>query len=323
MAWYILKRILWVIPVLIVISLLIFTMLYFSPGDPTTILLPPDADDAQRELLRQRLGLDQPFWIQYGNYVRNIVTRFDFGLSWVTHQPVTVELLQRFPYSVRLALLSAVIATVLGVIAGIVSAVRQYTIFDSGTTVLGLIAFSMPNFWLGMLLLIFFSVRLQWFPVAGVTTWLGWVLPSITIGFSSMAHVMRMTRSSMLEVMRQDFINTARAKGLHEYIVIWRHALGNASIPILTTIGLTFAGTMSGAIVTERIFAIPGIGMLIVDSINDRNFPMIQGVVLLSALAFCLINLGVDIIYAFIDPRIKSQYKRKKKASVVIKEPVK
>ncbi|MCL2231769.1 MAG: ABC transporter permease [Treponema sp.] len=319
---YILKRILWVLPVLLVISLIIFTMLYFSPGDPTTILLPPDADDAQREILRQRLGLDQPFWVQYGNYVRNIITRFDFGISWVTHQPVTVELLQRFPFSVRLALLSAAVATVFGIILGIISAVRQYTIFDNGSTVLGLVAFSMPNFWLGMLLLILFSVRLRWFPVAGVGTWLGWVLPSITIGFSSMAHIMRMTRSSMLEVMRQDYITTARAKGLHEYVVIWKHALGNASIPILTTIGLTFAGTMGGAIVTERVFGIPGIGMLIVDAINDRNFPVVQGVVLLTALAFCLVNLLVDIVYAFIDPRIKTQY-MKSKGKVTAKETAK
>ena len=308
---------------MLVISLLIFTMLYFSPGDPTTILLPPDADDVQRDILRQRLGLDQPFWVQYGNYVWSIITRFDFGMSWVTHQSVTTELLQRFPFSVRLALLSAAIATVFGIILGIVSAVRQYTIFDNGSTVLGLVAFSMPNFWLGMLLLILFSVRLRWFPVAGVTNWMGWVLPSITIGFSSMAHIMRMTRSSMLEVMRQDYITTARAKGLQEYIVIWKHALGNASIPILTTIGLTFAGTMGGAIVTERVFAIPGIGMLIVDSINDRNYPVVLGVVLLTALAFCLVNLVVDIVYAFVDPRIKTQYQRKKKAKVIAKETAK
>ena len=232
---------------------------------------------------------------------------------------VSLELFQRFQFSLQLALWSGVCATILGLFAGILSAVRQYTIFDGGSTVLGLVAFSMPNFWLGMLLLIFFSVRLRWFPVAGVSNWMGWVLPSLTIGISNMAHVMRMTRSSMLEVMRQDYIATARAKGLEEYIVIWKHALGNAFIPILTTIGLTFAGTISGAIVTERVFSIPGLGMIIVDSINQQNYPMVQGVVLLCALLFCLINLLVDIIYAFVDPRIKAQYARKKMPAAIAK----
>ena len=301
-----------VLPVLLGISLLIFTMLHFTPGDPTTVLLPAETPPAMREALRAELGLDQPFWVQYGSYIGGIITRFDFGVSWITHQSASVELLRSFPYSVILALWSAVIATVLGLISGIISAVKQYTIYDNVNSLFGLVFYSMPNFWLGMILIVIFSVNLRWLPPSGVSTWMGWILPCVTIGVSNMARVMRMTRSSMLEVMRQDYITTARAKGLREYIVIWKHALGNASIPILTTIGITFGMAMGGAIVTEQVFSIPGIGRLIVDSINQRNYPMVQGVVLLCAIWFCLVNLSIDIIYAFVDPRIKAQYMRKK-----------
>jgi peptide/nickel transport system permease protein len=295
-------------------------MLYFTPGDPTTIMLPPDATPAQRDELRQRWGLDLPFWVQYGNYLKNIVTKFDFGVSWTSHQPVNVELFERFPYSVQLALWSAVLATVVGIILGIISAVRQYSIFDNLGSVLGLIAYSMPNFWLGVLLLVLFSVRLHWLPVAGVANWKGWILPCLAIGLSNVARLQRMTRSSMLEVLRQDYITTARAKGLGEHLVVLKHALGNAFIPILTTIGLTFGATMGGAVVTERVFGIPGIGHLVVESVNLRNYPMVQGVVLLSAICFCLINLFTDIIYAFIDPRIKAQYMRKKNKKIATRE---
>ena len=317
---YILKRIILVLPVLLGISLLIFTMLYFTPGDPTRVMLPADADPIQRDVLRHELGLDQPFWVRYGNYIKNIVTKADLGTSYLTRQSVSIELFQKFPYSVKLALWSAIVATILGIIAGIISAVRQYSIYDNVTTLLGLVAYSMPNFWLGMLLIIFFSIRLRWFPSSGVTSWMGWILPSLTIGVSNMARIMRMTRSSMLEVMRQDYITTARAKGLGEIVVILRHAFGNAFIPIVTTIGLTFGGTMGGAIVTERVFSIPGIGKLMVDSIDQRNYPMVQGAVLLTAAWFSLVNLAIDIVYAFIDPRIKAQYMRKKNRIIAARE---
>jgi peptide/nickel transport system permease protein len=320
---YILKRILLAIPVLLGISLLIFTMLYFTPGDPTRVMLPADADPAAREALMQELGLDQPFWVRYGTYLKGIVTKLDFGISYTTRQSVSLELFQKFPYSVRLALWSAIVATVLGIIAGIISAVRQYTLFDNMTTLLGLVAYSMPNFWLGMILIIFFSVKLRWFPASGVTSWLSWILPSLTIGVSNMARIMRMTRSSMLEVMRQDYITTARAKGLSEMVVIVKHAFGNAFIPIITTIGLTFGGTMGGAIVTERVFSIPGIGKLMVDSIDMRNYPMVQGAVLLVAAWFSLVNLSIDMVYAFVDPRIKAQYMKKKNKITVNKEAAK
>jgi peptide/nickel transport system permease protein len=295
-------------------------MLYFSPGDPTSLLLPHDTAPEQREAFRHDLGLDRPFWVQYGTYMWNIITKLDFGRSWVTLQSVSVELFQKFPYSVKLAFFCALIATILGIIFGLISAVKQYSIYDNITNILGLVIYSMPAFWLAMILIVLFSVKLKWLPPSGVNTWRGWVLPCCALGLSNTARVMRMTRSSMLEVMRQDYITTARAKGLREYVVIWRHALGNAFIPILTVIGITFGQTLSGGIVTEQVYSIPGIGKLVVDSVNQRNFPMVQGVVLLCAVWMCLVNLAVDLIYAFIDPRIKAQYRRTKNKIVVAKE---
>jgi peptide/nickel transport system permease protein len=320
---FILKRILLIIPVLLAISLLIFTMLYFTPGDPTIVILPPDASESARAQMRHELGLDRPFWVRYGDYLKNIVTRLDFGTSYTTRQSVSAELFQKFPYTLRLALLSAIVASVLGVILGVISAVRQYTIFDNLSTVIGLVAYSMPIFWMGMLLILAFSVKLRWFPSSGVVSWKGWVLPAVTIGANHIAKIMRMTRSSMLEVMRQDYITTARAKGLEDRVVIFKHAFGNAFIPVITTIGLDFGQNMGGAVVTERVFSIPGIGQFVVDSIQKLNYPVVLGAVLLTAFSFCVINLLIDIVYAFIDPRIKAQYMKRKKKIMEGKEAVK
>jgi peptide/nickel transport system permease protein len=255
--------------------------------------------------------------------MKGIITKLDFGVSWKTHRSTSVELFEKFPYSVILAFWCTVIATVVGILIGIVSAVKQYTIYDNMANLLGLVVYSMPAFWLAMLLIMLFSINLHWLPPSGVSTWVGWIMPCASVGLSNTARLMRMTRSSMLEVMRQDYIATARAKGLKENIVIWKHALGNAFIPILTTIGITFGIMMGGGIVTEQVYGVPGIGKLIVDSINDRNYPMVRGVVLLCAVWFCLINLIIDIIYAFVDPRIKAQYIRKKIKIAIAKEVAK
>lgn len=305
---YILKRVLMIIPVMIGVSFIVFCMIYFTPGDPAEYLLGVDASPEAVESLRDELGLNDPFAIRYLNYLKGIVTRFDFGTSYTTHRSVTVELLDRFPTTLTLAVLSVALATLIGIIAGVISSTMQYSIFDHIATIIALTGISMPNFWTGLMLIILFAVTLGWLPSSGFSTPIHWILPCSTIGFACSAAIMRMTRSSMLEVLRQDYITTARAKGQKEFVVIIKHALRNALIPIVTVIGITFGHMLGGAILVESIFAVPGTGKLMVDAISAKNYPMIQGGVLFIALGFSLVNLLVDILYAFIDPKIKTQY---------------
>jgi len=313
MAKFILKRILALIPVLLGVSLIIFSLMYFTPGDPAEYMLGMDATQENIEALHKELGLDQPFLIQYFNYIKNIVTKFDFGKSYTTKQSVTIELLQRVPATVTLAVLSVTFATIVGVITGVIAAVKQYSIFDKLATIFALTGVSMPNFWTGLMLIILLAVNLKWLPPSGFETPMQWIMPSLTVGMASSATIMRQTRSSMLEVIRQDYITTARAKGQKESIIIFRHALRNALIPIITVVGISFGTMLGGAILAESIFSVPGIGKLMVDAINVKNYPMVQGGVLFIAFAFSIVNLFVDILYAFVDPRIKSQYKSARK----------
>ena len=243
----------------------------------------------------------------------------DLGISYSTNRPVIDEILSRFPTTLELAALSVLIATLIGVFCGIIAAVRQYSIFDNVATVVSLIGASMPNFWQGIMMILLFSVYLGWLPASGFDSPICWIMPAMTIGTSTAASIMRMTRSSMLEVIRKDYIRTARAKGQSEFVVIFHHALKNAMIPVLTTIGLSFGRMMGGAVLTESIFAIPGLGSLIVNAIKARDYPVVQGGVLFIAFVFGFVNLFVDILYAFCDPRIKAMYgsgkKRKKEAA--------
>jgi len=305
---FILKRISLLIPVIIGVMLVIFTLTYITEGCPATLMLGDQASAEDVMTLRHYLGLEDPFFIQFGRYVVNIA-QLDFGISFVSRRPVFTEIIARFPTTVHLSVMSIVIAIVLGIPLGILSATKQYSIFDNGATIVGLMGVSIPNFWLGMMFILFFSVNLGWLPSSGFRTPMHWILPSLTIGISSMAIIMRMTRSSMLEVIRQDYIRTARAKGQKESKVIFNHALKNALIPVITVTGLQFGVMLGGAILTETIFAIPGLGRFMVDSIGRRDFPVIQGGVLLIALSFSFVNLMVDILYAYVDPRIRSQYK--------------
>lgn len=313
---YIMKRILMMMPVLFGVSFIVFCMIYFTPGDPAEYMLGMDANEQSVATLRTELGLDKPFFVQYFNYIKNIILHGDFGISYTTRRSVTQEIVERLPTTLTLAVLSIGLATMIGIITGIIAATRQYSIFDNIATIFALTGVSMPNFWTGLMLIIVFSVYLGIFPSSGFSRPIQWVLPSITVGLASTANIMRQTRSSMLEVIRQDYINTARAKGQKESTVIFRHALRNALIPVVTVIGISFGGMLGGAILAESIFSIPGIGKLMIDSINVKNYPMVQGGVLFIALGFSIVNLLVDILYAFIDPRIKSQYRRTHRPAV-------
>ena len=296
------------LPVLVGVILIIFTLMYITPGDPASILLGEQARPEDLAALRLEMGLDDPFLVQFANYITRIV-RLDFGMSYVTKRPVFTEIYDRFFTTMLLAGISVLVSVLAGIPLGILCAVKQNSFFDSITQVFGLIALSMPNFWLGLMLMLIFSVNLAWLPATGFTTPLHWILPSLTIGLSGAGVIMRFTRSSMLEVIRQDYMRTARAKGQKESVVIMKHALKNTLIPVVTVIGLSFGGLLGGAVLTETVFAIPGLGNFMVQSIRSRDIPIIQGGVLMMAIVFSFVNLLVDILYSYIDPRIRSQYK--------------
>ncbi|HOX30989.1 MAG TPA: ABC transporter permease [Spirochaetales bacterium] len=307
---FIFRRLLMMIPVLIGVSFVIFSMLYFAPGDAADVILGDLATPEDKQLFRAEHGLDKPFLVQYFNYMKGVVTEGDLGTSYVTRQPVTIEIMERFPATLQLSAMSVFLAVVIGVTVGIISATRQYSFIDHLATSLSMIGVSMPNFWQGMMLIIIFSVALRWFPPSGFSTPMHWVLPAVTVGTNASANIMRMTRSSMLEIIRQDYIRTARAKGQTEAVVIWKHALKNALIPIITVVGLSFGRLLGGAVLTESIFSIAGVGKLMVDAIKLKNFPMVQGGVLFIAFVMSIVNLVVDVLYSFADPRIRSMYTR-------------
>ncbi|MBR9953012.1 ABC transporter permease [Eubacteriaceae bacterium Marseille-Q4139] len=306
------KRILMMIPVLIGVTLIIFTMMYLTPGDAADMLLGDSATIEQKEQLREELKLNDPYLVQYFNYMKGVL-HGDLGTSYSTKRPVTEELLDRFPTTIKLAGAGVLLSLIFGVSMGIISATKQYSIFDNLATTFSLLGVSIPNFWLALMLIIIFAVNWKILPPSGLSSPLHWILPVISLGMNSTATIMRMTRSSMLEVVRQDYIRTARAKGQNETLVILRHALPNALIPIITVAGLQFGRLMGGAVMAETVFSIAGIGKLMVDAIKLQNFPIVQGGVLLIAFSTSIVNLLIDILYAFVDPRIRSQYIRPKK----------
>ena len=254
--------------------------------------------------------------------MKNIVTEFDFGTSYKTGKPVIEEVLERFPTTLLLTLCSMAIATVLGVLLGVISAVKQYSVLDYLATLTSLVGVSIPSFWLGLMLMLVFALQLGWFPASGFYGPKYWVLPAIAIAVIPLSTITRMTRSAMLEVVRQDYMRTAKAKGLSETQTILKHGLKNTLIPVITVIGIQTGRTLAGSIVVESIFSIPGLGSLIVNAINARNYPTIQGSILFCALTFCIINLLVDILYAYIDPRIKSQYIRPRMRRQVLEQKI-
>ena len=306
---YIVRRVLFLIPVLLGVAFCVFTLLYLTPGDPARMVLGDLATEDAVQEFRNREGLNDPFLVQFGNYIWKAVTKGDIGRSYITKRSVAQEVLAAFPATLKLSALAMVIAILVGLPCGILSAIKQYSLFDTVTMIFAMIGLSMPVFWLGLLLILLFSVHLRWLPSSGFGTFKAMILPAVSLSAQAISMVTRMTRSSMLEVIRADYIRTARAKGQKEFVVIWVHALHNALIPVVTLCGLQFGHLLAGAILTESIFAIPGVGRLMVSSIMQRDYPMVQGGVLFIAIAFSIVNLLVDLVYAYIDPRIKAQYK--------------
>ena len=309
---YIIKRLLWLIPVLLGVTVIVFTLMYITPGDTATILLGDSASPESVAELNAQLGLDQPYIVRLFNYIKGVV-HLDLGTSYRTQQPVIDEIMARLPNTLILAGLATILATVIGVVTGIISAVKQYTLADNIATGVALFGVSMPPFWLGLLLILLFSVRLGILPSYGTSTWKCWILPTVTLGTAVAGIIMRQTRSSMLEVKRQDYIRTAKAKGQKPLVIILKHEFRNALIPIVTVIGVQFGSLMAGAILCENIFSISGVGKFLVDSINNKDYPSVMGTVLVVATLCSIINLLVDILYGFIDPRVKSVYRTKRK----------
>lgn len=310
------------IPVLLGVTFIIFSMMYITDGDPARMLLGDLATEEEVAALREEMGLNDGFFTRYFNYLNDLF-HGDLGTSYSTREPVFTVVTEKLPATIKLAFLSCLFAIVVGVSIGIISAVRQYSILDSISRIISLIGISLPNFWLALLLMLLFSVKLEWLPASGLYGPEYYIMPMISISAVSVATFARTTRSSMLEVIRQDYIRTARAKGQKESVVVMKHALKNALIPIITIVGVQFATALGGAVVNEQIFGISGLGRLMVDSIKSRDIPVVQGGVLVIALMFSVLNLLIDLLYAFVDPRIKSQYVKsgKKKKLQVSESP--
>jgi len=301
---YVVRRLIQTIPVLLGVTILVFSLMHLIPGDPAQIIAGESAPKNQVEQIREKLGLNDPVPVQYGKFLGNIL-QGDLGTSIKSNAPVLDEIQARFWITVELAIYSTILSVFLGLIAGIVSAVRQYTFLDVAIMIVALFGLSMPNFWLGLMLIKYVAVDLMLVPPSGWGTWQQMVLPVITLGTAGAAIVARMTRSSMLEVISQDYIRTARAKGVRERVVIYKHALKNALIPVVTVVGLEFGSFLGGAVLTETVFAINGMGRLVVDAIRARDFPVVQGTVLIISLLFVLVNLLVDISYRYLNKRIE------------------
>lgn len=305
---YILKRLLMAIPVLLGVTFIVFTIMSFTPGDPVQTMLGDNYTQEAYDEITEELGLNDPFLVRYVRYIVDLV-QGDMGTSYSTKRPVADEIFSRFPATVRLAGAAILLAVVFGIPLGVISATKQYSFFDSGSMFVALVGVSMPNFWLGIMLILLFAANLGWLPSSGDKDLLSLILPAVTLSANSLATITRMTRSSMLETIRMDYIRTARAKGLRESTVIIHHALRNAMIPVITSVGLQFGFALSGAVLVETVFSWPGIGRLLVDTIKLKDTPVVLGVVVVMAASFTLINLIIDILYACFDPRIRTQYK--------------
>jgi peptide/nickel transport system permease protein len=304
---YILKRITLIVPVIMGITLFIFLILTFAPGDPVTLIMGPDATPDQLAAKRHELGLDQNVFLRYTRYMSEVI-RGNLGTSWLSGKSVFLEFSQRVPNTFLLSMVTLVITTIFGISFGIIAAVQQNKPIDTITLVFALTFSSIPTFWFALMMQVAFALWLGWFPSMGVGSLRNFILPALTLSMVQVTNQLRMTRSSMLDVIGQDYVRTAQAKGATEFRVITRHVIRNGMLPVITNLGISFANTFGGAIVTETVFSIPGIGSYMINAAKTRDVPIVMGVIIFVAIFVAIINLIVDLVYAFIDPRVKLGY---------------
>lgn len=309
---YIGKRLLWMLPVVLGISFILFTIMDLTPGDPARVILGEYASQEDVDALREEMGLNDNFFVRYGKYIVSAVTG-DLGQSYRTGVPVVEEIAARFPVTLKIAVMAMFIAVFIGIPVGIISAVRQYSFADIVATMSALAFTSIPAFWLGLLLILLLSVQLHLLPAIGSDFWKHLIMPSVSLAAAQMATIMRMTRSTMLEVIRQDYIRTAKAKGAEPRRIIFHHAIKNALLPVITTVGLSISNLLGGALIIENVFGISGLGTLMVNSVKSKDAPMLIGSVMFAAVVAGLVNLSVDVLYTYIDPRIKAQFVKRRK----------
>ena len=309
---FILKRLLALIPILLLVSLLVTALIDLTPGDPVVIMLGADATDEQIAITRAELGLDKPFIVRWANYVWKVV-KGDLGYSYMNGRSVTSDIVDRFGNTFKLAVIVVIASALIGIPIGIFAATKQYTWKDNAAMFVALFTVSMPAFWFALMLIRFFAVQLGWLPNYGIASWKGWVLPCAVLSFNFAATIARQMRSNLLEVIRHDYVTTARSKGLPERTVIYKHGLKNAVIPVIQVIGGIFATALSGAMITEVIFSIPGVGSYVLTGLRNRDYPVIQGCVIFFAALSVVVILLTDIAFTFVDPRIRSQFSAKGK----------
>ena len=308
MSKYVIRRLLLMIPTLLAVIFIVFTILAAIPGDPGRMILGIAAEQEAVDMFNHNLGLDRPFFVRFWDYLVGIVTEFDFGLSYRSQVPVIDEILLRFPTTFKLAVLSVISCVILGVPLGILSAMRRSTIVDASITVYAMFLTAIPGFWFGLVMIYIFNQQLDLLPAFGVSQWQGYILPIITMAVPGSSGLIRLTRVTMLETINQEYVKTARAKGAPEAIVIWKHALKNAVLPIINSIGLSFSGMLGGTVIIETIFSIEGLGKYVMTAIQSKDIPAVMACTILLAAIFCIIVLAIDLIYAFIDPRIRSKF---------------
>ena len=309
MGKFIIKRLLWIIPVIIAVSIFVFTIMFFTPGNPEIIILGTNATEEMYEAKRVELGIDKPYIVQLGVFMKDVFLNADLGNSYITSQSVLTQVLMRLPYTLYLAFGSIILSMLIGIPGGVFAATHRSTWKDNIVMFASLFCVSMPSFWFALLLVMLFSLTLGWLPSVGAASLKYYIMPCLSLALGGAAGIARQTRSSMLEVIRQDYITTASSKGQKERIIIYKHALKNALIPIITVVGMQIAAMFGGSLVAEVIFSITGVGSYMMNAITSRDYPVVRGGVLIISICFCLIMLLVDIVYAIVDPRIREQYR--------------